>query len=321
VAQRYQGFGGSSTLLALAANLVRLPEQARLPDSLRLTAYKGEGLDRVKAQVQRDIPIDKELEKLLLAAQFRMAQHDLPKADPFLAAALGGRSPEVAAEYLVNGTSLGSLDARKKLLDGGAPAVAASTDPMIVLARKVNPLATAHARRAQRLNTTISANAELVGQAIYAAYGESLPPDATFTLRISDGLVKGFPYNGTVAPYKTTFYGLYARSAEFDDRPPFNLAERWRAARNAVDLSTPINFVSTTDIIGGNSGSPVINRNAEVVGLIFDGNIESVPNRFIFTDEVARSVAVHTRGIVEALRKVYGADRLAAELEAAGVKH
>jgi hypothetical protein len=321
LAQRYQGFGGGSTLLALAANLVRVPEQARLPDSLRLTAYKGEGLDRVKAQVLRDIPIDKELEKLLLAAQFRMAQRDLPKGDPFLAVALGGRSPEVAAEYLVNGTKLGSVDERKRLLEGGAPAVAASTDPMMVLARKVNPLATAHARRAQRLNTIISANSELVGQAIYAAYGETLPPDATFTLRISDGVVKGFPYNGTVAPYKTTFYGLYARNAEFDDRPPFNLAERWKAARNAVDLSTPINFVSTTDIIGGNSGSPVINRNAEVVGLIFDGNIESVPNRFIFTDEVARSVAVHTKGIVEALRKVYGADRLAAELEGAGVKH
>jgi len=318
--QQFQGFGGGSTLMNMAAGLVRIPEQGKQADSLRLLQYRGEGLDRIKAQMGRNLPVEPEVEKMLLAAQFRMAQKALPAGDPFLAAALGGRSPEVAAEYLVNGTKLGSLEARKALLDGGAAAVLASDDPMIVLARKVNPLATKHSMRALKLNTTISANVELVGQAIYAAYGESMPPDATFTLRISDGVVKGFPYNGTIAPYKTSFYGLYARSAEFDDQPPFKLSPRWQAARSLVDMMTPLNFSLTADIIGGNSGSPVINRNGEVVGLIFDGNIESLPNRFIFTDEVARSVAVHTKGIVEALRKVYGAARLADEVEGAGAK-
>jgi len=319
VAQQFQGFAGS-TLLNLAAGLVRIPEQEKLADSLRLQAYRGQGLARAKGQIGASIPIDVAVEKKTLALQFGRALQALGPNDPFIKLALNGQSPEAAAAALLDNTTLAKADARKALLDGGASAVAASTDPLIVFARQVNPIATRHAMRAAKLNTTVSANVELVGQAIYAAYGESLPPDATFTLRITDGLVAGFPYNGTIAPYKTSIYGLYGRSAEFDNKPPFKLAPRWEAARAAVDMTTALNFTSTHDIIGGNSGSPVINAKGEVVGLVFDGNIESLPNRFIFTDDVARTVSVHTAGMTEALKKVYGATRLVNELQAAAGK-
>ena len=319
IATTFQGFSGSN-LLNLAAGIVRIPEQEKLADSLRLPNYRGQGLARAKAQIGANMPIDVAMEKKLLAIQFKRAQAALPANDPFLKLALNGRTPDEAVAALFDNTTLTKAEARLALLNGGPAAIAASADPVIVFARAVNPIATKHAMRAAKLNTTISANTELVGQAIYAAYGESLPPDATFTLRISDGIVAGFPYNGTIAPYKTSIYGLYARSAEFDNKPPFKLPARWEAARAAVDMTTPLNFTSTNDIIGGNSGSPMINTKGEVVGLIFDGNIEMLPNRFIFTDEVSRTVSVHTAGLTEALKKVYGASRITAELQAAAAK-
>ncbi|HEU4698964.1 MAG TPA: S46 family peptidase [Gemmatimonadales bacterium] len=311
---RYYGLNGS-TLTSLAGALVLLPREAALPDSARLPSWRGDGLQKIRAQLTGDVPVDTTLERLQLAAWLTEARRDLGAADPLVQAFLEGRAPEDAAAALVAGTKLGDPAVRRQLVEGGAGAVAASTDPLVVAARSVAPRTLDVAQRAARQQAIISANAEKVGQAIFAAYGKTLPPDATFTLRITDGVVAGFPYNGTRAPYKTTYYGMFGHSAAFDDVPPYQLPQRWRAHVQALDLATPLDFVTTNDIIGGNSGSPVINRNAEIVGLIFDGNIESLPNRFIFTDEVARSVAVHSRAIPEALRKVYEAPRLADELE------
>jgi hypothetical protein len=312
---RYQGYGGNSTLLGMSGQLVRVATESGKPDSARLAAYRGQGITNMTTALSRNVPIDTAFERLAIAAQLRAAQSELGANDPFVRLALAGRTPEAAAAALVRGTRVGDPAFRASLLQGGAAAVAASTDPMIALARDIDPLNRTVAARAAALNAIIAANSEKIGQALFAAYGTALPPDATFTLRISDGVVKSFPSNGTIAPYKTTFYGLYERSAAFDDRDPFKLPKRWVERKGNLDLTTPFNFVSTNDIIGGNSGSPLINRNAEVVGLAFDSNIEGISNRFIFSSEIGRTVSVHSRGITEALRKMYDGSRIADELQ------
>ena len=155
---------------------------------------------------------------------------------------------------------------------------------------------------------------EQLGKARFAAYGKSTYPDATFTLRLSYGQVKGYPMNGTKAPPKTTFYGLYDRAASFDYQGPFYLPSRYLENRSKLDLSTSLDFVTTNDIIGGNSGSPVIDRNGQIVGLIFDGNIESLVGDYVYNGETNRCVAVHTAAMTEALRKLYGAQKLLDEM-------
>jgi hypothetical protein len=155
---------------------------------------------------------------------------------------------------------------------------------------------------------------EEIGKARFGVYGKGTYPDATFTLRLSYGQVKGYPMNGTKAPSKTTFYGLYDRAYGFDLKAPFNLPARYVEGKAKLDLSTPLDFVTTNDIIGGNSGSPVINRQGEIVGLIFDGNIESLVGNYVYDPETNRSVAVHTAGMTEALKKLYKVDALLKEL-------
>jgi len=312
---RLEGFGGNSTLLTMAAQIVRIPTESSKPDAQRLPAYRSSNLENMKRILTGPAEIDLPYEKLALAAQLRAARKELPPDDPFLKVALAGRTPEAAGEALVSGTRLNDQAYRRSLVDGGAAAVAASNDPLIVLARAVDPMNRALLARADSLNAIIATNAEAIGQALFSAYGTSLPPDATFTLRITDGVVRGYPSNGTIAPFKTTFYGLYERAASFDYKDPFQLPQRWVARRDRLNLTTPFDFVSTNDIIGGNSGSPVINRNAEVVGLVFDGNIDMLPNIFLFNAEVARSVSVHSAAIVEALRKMYDGGRIADELQ------
>ena len=183
------------------------------------------------------------------------------------------------------------------------------------LARIIDPLERALAREVADLNDREGQANEQVSRALLAVYGNSVAPDATFSLRISDGEVRRYPMNGTVAAPYTTFNGLYERASAFGGQPPFDLPPRWKERRDSLSPDTPFNGVGTNDIIGGNSGSPVVNRDAEVVGLIFDGNMEMLPNRFLFTERVARSVWVDSRAITHALRRIYDAHALADELE------
>ena len=182
----------------------------------------------------------------------------------------------------------------------------------------IDPLERRNAKFIQRQLDAETAASEKVAQALLATYGTGVSPDATFSLRISDGQVKRYSLNGTYAPAYTTFAGLYDRSLAFGGVGPWALPQRWKDRKPRLDATTPYNVVTTSDIIGGNSGSPVVNREAEVVGLVFDGNMEMLPNRFLFTEKTARSVFVDSRAIIEALRKVYDADALADELQ--GVK-
>lgn len=312
---RFHAPAGSNTL-TLALNLVRVAVEEPKPEAERYPPFRApNALANAKAAVERHFPIDLAQERGFLTAQWQAALAALGPNDPFMKAALNGHTPADAVQALFDGTKMTDAAAREALLDGGIAAVNASTDPMIVLARALEPIQRAVSLHSTALGVTLANNAEKLGQAIYAAYGTMLPPDATFTLRITDGVVKGYPMNGTIAPYKTSFYGMYARAADFDNKAPFALPKRWVDAQGRLDLATPLDFVSTNDIIGGNSGSPVVNRRGEVVGLIFDGNIESLPNNFIFTDDVARSVSVHSQAIPAALRAVYNAGRIADELE------
>jgi hypothetical protein len=313
--RRYYSYNAYGTrLLQLAGLIVRTPAELAKPDSARLPAYQDSrkaGRERALASTTQ---IDTLQERMLLTQWFEAMQASLPATDPVLKAALKGRTPAEAAAAMVRGSKISTAAERDALIKGGAPAVAASQDPFILLAVTIDPLDRAVTNEWTALADREAEQDEVVARALLAVFGNSVAPDATFSLRISDGQILRYPYNGTIAQPFTTFYGLYDRADGFSGVPPFDLTAKWQAARSTLDLSTPFNVAGTPDIIGGNSGSPVINANAEVVGLIFDGNIEMLPNRFLYTERVARSVWVDSRGIIEGLRKVYNAGALADEM-------
>lgn len=305
------------TFAGTAVQIVRYTEEVRKPDGERLPGYHDSQLQSLRYQLLSPAPVYMGLEQALLTTVLTEAHDNLGTGDAFVQAAFhGANSPADAAAAALRNTKLTDPAVRKALLDGGLAAVQASQDPLIVFARRVEPPLRETTEWVRNNVLSVESRAgEQLGLARFAIYGKSTYPDATFTLRLSYGTIQGYPMNGTVAPAKTTFYGLYDRAYGFDDKPPFNLTDRYRKGVSVLNLATPLNFVNTCDIVGGNSGSPVINRNGELVGLIFDGNIESLVGTYVYDERDNRAVAVHTGGMMEALRKLYHADALANELE------
>ena len=303
-------------LTSEALTIVQYVEQVKKPDGERLPGFHDAQLPSLLFQLFSPAPFHLPMEQALLANSLEESLKALGPDDPYVRAALQGRTPQEAAREVFEGTQMGDAAFRKSLIEGGEAAVASSTDPLIAFARRVNPEILSMIKwHEDKVESILTRAEEKIGKARFAVYGKSTYPDATFTLRLAYGAVKGYPMNGTVAPPHTTFYGLYDRAYGFDLKPPFNLSERWLKAESKLDLATPLDFVTTCDVVGGNSGSPVINRKGDLVGVIFDGNIESLVGYFVYNEKDNRSVAVATPAIIEALRKVYGAGPLADELE------
>jgi len=299
-----------------ALTIVQYAAEVKKPDGQRLEGFHDADLESLQFSLLSPAPAYPEMEQALLTDRMQEALEVLGPKDPYVVALLGGKPPEQAARELLATTKMGDAAFRKSLIDGGEAAVAASTDPLIVMARRVDPLNRELTKWLQDNVESVETSAgERLGKARFAVYGKSAYPDATFTLRLGYGTVKGYSMNGTVAPPVTTFYGLYDRSLSFGGKYPFDLPARYAERKASLDLSTPLNFVSTCDIIGGNSGSPVVNRAGELVGLIFDGNIESLVGDFVYDGTKNRAVAVHAAGMMEALRKLYDAGFLADEIE------
>jgi hypothetical protein len=306
-----------SRLGQIASTLVRYAEEASKPNDKRYDEFRDSKLESLKFSLFSPAPIYPDMEEVIIAAWLTEAEKTLGPNDPFVSAALQGSTAAAVAKAVITGTKLGDVAVRKALFEGGAAAIAKSDDPLIVLARRIEPII----RELRAWNEEKIINVEtLAGQKIaaarFAVYGRNVYPDANSQLRISYGRVLGYEEDTTLVPYKTTFSGLYDRAASFDEKTPWDLPQRYKDGRAKLDLSTPMNFVYTADTIGGNSGSPIINRNAEIVGLNFDSNVQKLPNRYWYVDETegGRAIAIHSAAIIEVLRKLYGADKLAQEL-------
>jgi len=315
IAGRYSATTVRSDLFGIARHLVRLAEEKPKPSSDRLREYNDAALESLEYQLFSSAPIHLDLEVMRVESSILYMAEELGGDDPLVLAVLAGKSPRARAGECVRGSSLVDVEARRALYEGGKAAVDASKDPMIALARVLDPEARAlRTRFEDEIDGPQREGYAKIAAAKFAIEGEDIYPDATFSLRLAFGVVKGYRENGKDVEPFTQLGGIYRRSADKGGAAPFDLDPRWVEKKDALALDTPMDFVHTSDIIGGNSGSPTVDTKGEVVGLIFDGNLQSLVLDVAYTDEQARAISVDSRGIVEALDKVYEATPLVHEL-------
>ena len=308
-------WGFDSQLFKIARQLVRLSVEREKPNSERLPEYTDARRASFELGLYSPAPIYDDFEKMKLADSLAFMRDEMGADSPLVKKALKGKTPEARSAELIEGTRLKDVAVRKRLAEGGRQAIEQSDDPMIRLALDIDPESRAVRKRYEdEVLGVESAGYAKIARALFDLEGTNLYPDATFTLRLSYGVVKGYMENGReVAPF-TYFAGLYQRAAEHNHRSPYDLPPRWAEKKAALNLRTPFNFVTTADTIGGSSGSPIINRQAELVGLNFDRNIHGLVGNFIYDETQKRNIGVDSRGMIEALRKVYGANEIADEL-------
>jgi len=311
-------------LPGIARTLVRAAAERSKPNGDRLREFRDSALPSLEQGLFSTAPIYKSLDKVLLADSLAEALQKMPDR-ALLKRILNGKSPSDVATNLIDKTKLDDVAVRKQLYNGGQAAIAASTDPLIVLMREVDPEARAARKRYDdEVDAVVVRDGATIANIRFATQGTGSYPDATFTLRLAYGAVRGYTEDGrgvapkgTKLPFFTTIGGAFEHAAQHNNQDPYALPQSWLDAKAKLNLSTPLNVVQTADIIGGNSGSPVLNTNDEVVGIIFDGDTQSLPWNFAYDDTLGRAVQVDSRGILEALRHVYNAGPLADELTAA----
>ena len=304
----------NSQLYNIALELVQMAEEDQKPSGERLPEFSDAGRESLLQQLYSEAPIYTDLDQTLLGDSIAKTLEQRGFDDPVCQKILAGKSPSDRAAELISGTELLSVEARKKIAAGGIQAINDSKDPMIMLAKIVNPPIRRIRSITDQLDEQDKQAYALIAEAKFATQGTSAYPDATFTLRLAFGPVKGYEQDGQQIPAWTNMGGAFEHETKHEGQTDYKLPESWKKAESKLSKTTPFNFVSTADIIGGNSGSPVVNKAGELVGLIFDGNVQSLSGNYVYTDKQARSVSVHSSAIREALQVVYGADNIVKEL-------